>query len=183
MSLRLAAGPSPRRFLLAALLLAMTAFAPLHAQTAQAPAGKPQGADVAAPASADPALEARVQALTHKLRCLVCQNQSIAESDADLAQDLRGQVREQLAAGRSEKEIIDYLVDRYGDFVLYDPPFQTDTLLLWLGPALLLVGGGGWLVYRLRRRAAECATHLTEAERERACALLEGAVPPEEPRS
>ena len=97
--------------------------------------------------AADPALEARVNALTAELRCLVCQNQSIADSHADLAVDLKNQVREQLRAGRSEREIIDYMTQRYGDFVLYRPPFKATTLLLWLGPALLLLIGG-WLYWR-----------------------------------
>ncbi|MCA0240401.1 MAG: cytochrome c-type biogenesis protein CcmH [Proteobacteria bacterium] len=97
--------------------------------------------------AADPALEARVNALTAELRCLVCQNQSIADSHADLAVDLKNQVREQLKSGRSEREIIDYMTQRYGDFVLYRPPFKATTLLLWLGPALLLLIGG-WLYWR-----------------------------------
>jgi cytochrome c-type biogenesis protein CcmH len=85
----------------------------------------------------DPALEARVHALAEQLRCLVCQNQTIAESHAPLAQDLRQQVREQLVAGRSEREILDYMSARYGDFVRYKPPLQGNTALLWGGPALL----------------------------------------------
>jgi len=87
--------------------------------------------------TADPALEARVQAMAEQLRCLVCQNQTIAESHAPLALDLRQQVREQLQAGRSEREILDYMSARYGDFVRYKPPLQTNTALLWGGPALL----------------------------------------------
>src|SRR5690606_33831855 len=126
---------------------------------------------IAQPADEDPALEARVMELSHVLRCLVCQNQSIAESNAPRALDLRAQVREQLAAGRSESEVIDYLVARYGDFVLYQPPLKPTTVLLWVGPALLLFGGAGWLGWRLRRRAREAAATLTEAERNRARAL------------
>lgn len=131
----------------------------------------------ARPAVDDPVLEERVLALSHKLRCLVCQNQSIAESHAPLAVDLRNQVREQFVAGRDENQIVDYLVARYGDFVLYEPPFKATTLVLWLGPLLLLVGGAGWLAIRLRRRAAEAATTLSAAEHARARALLEGGAP------
>ncbi len=107
----------------------------------------------ASPEAADPALEARMARVTSELRCLVCQNQTIADSHADLAVDLRRQVREQLTAGRSDAEIIDYMTARYGDFVLYRPPFKPTTVLLWLGPALMLGGGLLVLVAVLRRRA------------------------------
>lgn len=116
-----------------------------------------------------------MMALSHKLRCLVCQNQSIAESDAPLAQDLRGQVREQLAAGRSDDQILDYLVARYGDFVLYEPPLRASTLLLWAGPLALLVAGLGWLGWRLRRRQHESPPPLTPDQQARARALLDAA--------
>ncbi len=129
-------------------------------------------APAATAAVADPVLEERVLELSHKLRCLVCQNQSIAESNAPLALDLRNQVREQFVAGRDENQVVDYLVTRYGDFVLYTPPFKPVTLLLWLGPALLLVAGAAWLVVRLRRRATEAPPSLSDAERARARALL-----------
>lgn len=104
--------------------------------------------------AADPALESRVQALSAELRCLVCQNQSLADSHAPLAIDLKNQVREQLAAGRSERDVIDYMTQRYGDFVLYRPPFKATTALLWGGPALLLIGGLAtfWTVLRRRNR-------------------------------
>lgn len=143
-------------------------------------------AEEATPIAEDPLLEARVMDLSHKLRCLVCQNQTIAESNAPLAVDLRNQVREQLAAGKSEEAVIDYLAARYGDFVLYLPPFKGITLLLWLGPGLLLVAGAGWLAWRLRARAkeTEAAPHLTQEERVRANALLSGTYhSSEEPRS
>lgn len=143
-------------------------------------------ADKAQPLATDPELEARVMELSHKLRCLVCQNQSIAESNAPLALDLRQQVREQLQAGKSEEAVVDYLVARYGDFVLYLPPFKGTTLLLWLGPAVLLVAGAGWLAWRLRRRMQEAAAtpHLTAEERAQAEALLTGTTPSsQEPRS
>lgn len=126
----------------------------------------------AKPAVGDPALEARVLKLSENLRCLVCQNQSIAESNAELAQDLRGQVREQLAAGKSEQQVVDYLVARYGDFVLYKPPVNRVTLLLWAGPGLLALAGIGWLLFRLKRRQHEPAPHLSAAEHARAQALL-----------
>jgi cytochrome c-type biogenesis protein CcmH/NrfF len=94
----------------------------------------------AAASAADTPLEARVMRLAHELRCLVCQNQSIAESNAELALDLKRLIREQLAAGRSEREVLDFMAARYGDFVLYRPPLKPATALLWAGPALLVAG-------------------------------------------
>ena len=102
--------------------------------------------------SADPALEARVNALAAELRCLVCQNQTIADSHADLAVDLRKQIREMLQQGRSDAEIRSYMTDRYGDFVLYKPPFKATTALLWAGPPVLLVAALAGLFLMLRRR-------------------------------
>jgi cytochrome c-type biogenesis protein CcmH len=96
--------------------------------------------------------EARIRQLEEKLRCLVCQNQSLADSGAELAGDLRRQVREQVAAGKTDEQVIDYLVQRYGDFVRYDPPFKATTALLWVGPFLLLAAGAGLLVIVVRRR-------------------------------
>ena len=96
--------------------------------------------------------EQRIRQLEEKLRCLVCQNQSLADSNAELAGDLRKQVRDQVAAGRSDDEIIDFLVQRYGDFVRYEPPFKATTALLWIGPFLLFAGAAGFLVFTLRRR-------------------------------
>jgi len=90
----------------------------------------------------DPAMDARYRALIHSLRCLQCQNQSIAESGADVAGDLRRQVRDRMVEGWSDKQITDYFVSRYGDFVTYRPPFKPSTWLLWAAPGLLLVGGG-----------------------------------------
>jgi len=95
----------------------------------------------AAPVAADPVLEAKVLAIAAELRCLVCQNQTIADSNADLAVDLRKQVREMLQKGQSQAQILDYMTARYGDFVLYRPPVKNTTALLWFGPAVLLVGG------------------------------------------
>lgn len=129
----------------------------------------------ATPAVADPALEARVLKLSEVLRCLVCQNQSIAESNAELAQDLRAQVREQLAAGKSEGEVVDYMVARYGDFVLYQPPVKGITVLLWGGPAALLAAGLIGLGLRLRTRRREPAAALSPEEHVRAQALLHEA--------
>jgi len=123
-------------------------------------------------AAQDPALEKRVAGLAHELRCLVCQNQTLADSNAPLAVDLRNQIREQLKGGASEREVIDFMVARYGDFVLYRPPFKASTLALWLGPFVLLVLGALLLVRRLlRRRAPE--PPLSEAQRARAAKLLE----------
>lgn len=126
----------------------------------------------AAPLADDPVLEQRLQALSAELRCLVCQNESLAASRADLAVDLRNQIRERMKQGQSDQEIVDYLVSRYGDFVLYRPPFKLTTMLLWLGPLLLLVAGLAALFYRLSRRREAPAVDLTESERERARALL-----------
>src|SRR5438874_11934618 len=97
------------------------------------------------------ALERRVTDLAHEMRCLVCQNQTIAESNAPLAVDLRNQIREQLAAGKSEREVVDFMVARYGDFVLYRPPFKGTTLILWGGPFIFLVAGFYFLLRFLRR--------------------------------
>ena len=145
-------------------LLAITAIALSSATFA---------AGEATPVADDPALESRVIELSQKLRCLVCQNETIAASRAPLAVDLRNQVREQLAAGKTEQDVVDFLVTRYGDFVLYTPPFRTNTLLLWLGPAALGLFGLGWLSLRLRRRAAEATTpELSDAQRRQARALL-----------
>ena len=135
-----------------------------------------QSAAREAPATAaDPALERRVVKLTSELRCLVCQNQSLADSHADLAIDLKNQVRSQMQAGRSDTEIRDYMVARYGDFVLYDPPLKASTLLLWAGPfALLLLGFVGLAVYLRSRRRRLPDAELTPADSARAEALLRG---------
>lgn len=110
----------------------------------------------APPAAEDPVIEKRLQAIAGELRCLVCQNETIAASNADLAVDLRREVRQMLREGKSEREIIDYMTARYGDFVLYRPPVKASTALLWFGPAVLLVGGVAvlWLVLRRRSRLA-----------------------------
>jgi len=110
-------------------------------------------------------------ALSAELRCLVCQNQSIADSHADLAVDLRRQIREQLAGGRSEGEVRDFMVQRYGDFVLYRPPLRASTVLLWAGPFLLLALGVVVLIRRIRS-AGRQAPPLSDSERARAASLL-----------
>jgi len=117
-------------------------------------------------------LDKRTAALADELRCLVCQNQTLAESNAPLAVDLRKEMREQLAKGASEREVREFMVARYGDFVLYKPPFKASTAALWLGPFALLFAGIVLLVRRVRRpREPEPA--LSAAERERAAKLLE----------
>jgi cytochrome c-type biogenesis protein CcmH len=126
---------------------------------------------------ANPVLEARAEAIGRELRCLVCQNQSIEESNADLAHDLRLLVRKLLVAGDSDQQVRDYIVARYGIFVLLDPPFEPVTWALWLGPPALLLGAGGVLLLRARRRQPEpISPELSGDERARAAALLsEGA--------
>lgn len=107
----------------------------------------------AKPISDDPALEARLRAMSQELRCLVCQNSTLADSDASLAEDLRNEIRVQMRAGKSDQEIVDYLVARYGDFVRYRPPVNSNTALLWFGPFLLLLIGG-FLLYRALKKQA-----------------------------
>jgi len=104
------------------------------------------------PLAANANEEQRIRQLEEKLRCLVCQNQTLADSSAELAGDLRREVREQVKAGRSDDEIIQFLVQRYGDFVRYEPPFKASTALLWLGPFVLLGVGAAFLIAALRRR-------------------------------
>jgi len=129
----------------------------------------------AVPTEKDPVAASRAVKLSEKLRCLVCQNQTIADSNAELAQDLRRQIHEQIAAGRSDDEIVAYMVARYGDFVLYQPPVKSTTMLLWAGPALLLIVGFAGLIRVVRaRRAAPPAPPLSAEERARAAKLLAG---------
>ena len=129
----------------------------------------------AVPTEKDGVAAARAVRLAEKLRCLVCQNQTIEDSNAELAQDLRRQIREQIAAGKSDDEIIAYMVARYGDFVLYQPPLKATTALLWAGPALLLVIGFFGLARVVRARRAEPpAPPLTAEERDHAERLLAG---------
>jgi len=128
---------------------------------------------------ADPELEARARALGRQLRCLVCQNQSIDDSDAELARDIRRLVREQLLAGKSEGEIIAYLTARYGDFILLKPPVKPRTWLLWAGPFLVLATGAAGVALWLRRRrgAEEGEPELDPEEEARLASLLESREP------
>ena len=116
--------------------------------------------------------EARYEKLIAELRCLVCQNQNLAESNAELAQDLRRQTYDMIMQGNSDEEIAAYMVARYGDFVLYRPPFKTSTALLWVGPFVIMIAGV-LIVLRLARRKQKSAPELDEAERARIRELLE----------
>jgi cytochrome c-type biogenesis protein CcmH len=127
----------------------------------------------------DPALEKRTMALAEELRCLVCQNQTIADSHAELAIDLKNQIREKLKAGMSEEQILQFMVARYGDFVLYKPPVKATTVPLWFGPFALLFAALAGLFYYLRRRRSAASQPLSEAEQARVQALLDS---PEERR-
>src|SRR5687768_3710096 len=148
-----------KRIALPLLLLAGVAFSTI-AQTAQ-------------PAAADPVLEERVMNMARELRCLVCQNETLADSRADLAVDLRNEIRDQMKAGKSDNEIITFLTARYGDFVLYRPPVRPTTYLLWFGPFLLLVIGMVILYRYLRqRRDLIVPQPLSKDERRRAEELL-----------
>jgi len=155
-----------RRRLLAALLAAATALPAFAAAPASAPSAAASAAveasapaiakfeaPTARPTAADPTLEARMLAITGELRCLVCQNQTIADSHADLAVDLRQEVRELLLKGMTPDQVRKYMTDRYGDFVLYRPPLKASTAVLWLGPAVLLLIALLALVRVIRKRA------------------------------
>jgi cytochrome c-type biogenesis protein CcmH len=108
------------------------------------------------PVSEDPELEKRVMALAEELRCLVCQNQTLADSHAALAIDLKNRIRELLREGKTEREVLDFMVQRYGDFVLYRPPLRATTALLWAGPFILLVlGVTGWIVWMRKSKTPE----------------------------
>ncbi len=130
-------------------------------------------AGVAKDLADDPVLEKRMIGLAQNLRCLVCQNESLASSHSELADDLRREVREQMTKGMSDQEIIDYLVARYGDFVLFDPPVKSYTLILWYGPfALLIVGLIGLTVQLRKRKGSITEVHLSEEDAKRAAEML-----------
>ena len=128
-------------------------------------------ADAASEAAvaADPVAEKRLQGLSEELRCLVCQNQTIADSNAELAQDLRREIRGMIKDGKTDKEIVDFMVVRYGDFVLYRPPFKGITLLLWGGPIMLMLFGVSALVAYLRRRATRINAEEKPLSADEAC--------------
>ena len=159
---------------LIAAVMSLGASPPAQAQAdtqAQAPAttsDTPAGDRILA----DPALEARARALMKEIRCVVCQSQSIDESEAGIAHDMRQIIRTQVEAGKSNQEIRDYLTERYGDFVLLKPPFKATTLVLWLGPFALIAFGGVGLYLLYRRPSAAAAAALSPAERERLAAFL-----------
>ena len=126
----------------------------------------------------DAAVERRLKSLAEELRCLVCQNQTIADSNAPLAVDLRNQLRGQIAAGRSDDDIRSYMVERYGDFVLYRPPMRASTVLLWVGPFALVLVGAAIFFLMVRRRRGEPAT-VSASRRGEIEALLDGLEAPE----
>ena len=154
------------------LLLAVMLWASAPWAVTGAVAGEAQ------PMADDPVLEKRVMALSAELRCLVCQNQSLADSHAELAQDLRREVRDLMKSGKNDAEVVDYLVARYGDFVRYRPPMNSATALLWFGPLILIVAGATVLLITLARRRKRIAAvvPLSDAERTRAAMLLNNKV-------
>lgn len=130
-------------------------------------------AQVARPLAEDEAVERRLNAIAEELRCLVCQNESLAGSRADLALDLRRQIREQIKAGRSDDEILAYMTERYGDFIRYRPPLKGTTLALWVGPFVLLAAAAGGLAWYVRRRRTRVAAPgLSPDEEARVARLL-----------
>lgn len=168
--------PRALAWLLQALVIGAVAGAAASAAQAQAQAQVP--AQVQAQRMpeqpGDLALEARVMAVAEELRCLVCQNETIAASHADLAKDLRAQIRSQLQQGQSPAQVLDFMVSRYGEFVLYRPPLKASTLALWGGPFVLLLAAGGWLVLRLRQGARHREATLSPEELRRVQQLMEG---------
>jgi cytochrome c-type biogenesis protein CcmH len=133
----------------------------------------PAWAGEAKPLGEDPAVEARLKHLAIELRCLVCQNQTLADSNAPLAEDLRREVRDMIVKNMSDKEIIDFLVERYGDFVLYRPPVKATTALLWVGPFVLLIVGLAALIITVRRRSQKLVdVPVTDEEHRRVEQLL-----------
>lgn len=130
-------------------------------------------AQTARPVAEDPEVEKRLQILSQELRCLVCQNETLADSRAGLAEDLRREIREQIKAGKTDKEIISFLTARYGDFVLYRPRVTPTTYLLWFGPFVLLLGGLAFLYHQLKQRRSQIEQKpITTAERRQLAELL-----------
>jgi cytochrome c-type biogenesis protein CcmH len=158
-----------RTLLRALLLVAAISAASVAIAQGPAPDATPAAPGVARPNAEDPALEKRLIAVTKELRCLVCQNESIADSHAGLAIDMRNEIREQLKSGMTDRQVLDFMVARYGNFVRFRPPLDWTTIALWFGPALLLVIGLGMLVMQLRQRrtlaAARATPALSDAER------------------
>ena len=157
------------RLWLLILVFLLTPLAPTEIRAAVA-----QSAEIVTPDRplADATLEARARKLMKEIRCVVCQSQSIDESEAGIAHDMRQIVRDQIAAGKTDSEIRTYLTDRYGDFVLLNPPFKAVTLVLWLGPFALIALAGFGIFMFYRRSSATAAATLTPAERERVAAFL-----------
>lgn len=129
----------------------------------------------------DPAQEARAHAIGKTLRCLVCQNESIEDSNADLAKDLRTIIRERIKAGESDRQVIDFMVSRYGDFVLLRPPVKPETWALWFGPALVIAGAAAVIALRSRRRRTASEAPLSPDESAELARLLDGAEPEQRP--
>jgi cytochrome c-type biogenesis protein CcmH len=174
------------RWALGAILSVWLCGAQASQATSATPSAQTDQAAQAASAAPDPALDKRVEALAQELRCLVCQNQTIADSQAPLAVELKKQVYEQLARGQSDQDVIDFMVQRYGDFVLYRPPLKAATWLLWFGPFLLLALGLLALVLKLRQKPAppESPSAAEQAELAQAAALLTGQQrPPQLPQA
>ena len=147
------------------------------AQSAPSIAQVAENSKEAVPTAFDPVAHKRVLGISEQLRCLVCQNQSIADSNAELAVDLRNQVIAQVRAGKTNEEIVQYMVDRYGDFVLYNPPFKASTIILWLGPVVIFLGAAVAFYINVRRRkqtVAAAERTLTPDEKRRAEELLKG---------
>jgi cytochrome c-type biogenesis protein CcmH len=166
LSLSLYQARSLLRLVLTGACLAMSFFAP----------GAMLSAQEARPVAEDPVLEKKVTTLSNELRCLVCQNQTIADSNAELAVDLRNQVRKQISEGKSDREILDYMVQRYGEFVLYRPPLSYKTILLWAGPFALLLIAMFILVQQIRLRHKRLASEeFDQTDLSRARKLLDSS--------
>lgn len=159
----------------AALCCGLTASVAYAAYAHAADAGAPAAAAPKEAGSTADAAEERLAAIASELRCLVCQNESLAASQAGLAKDLRREILAMIAAGKSDGEIVDFMVSRYGDFIRYRPPFKPSTWLLWAGPFLWLGGGLGLLLVVLRRQRHSAEAPLNDAERRRADRLLADA--------